>query len=165
MKMHCDKEELVIRARAEGLLGDNAEPTFAGGAALAEHVAACPVCQEALFIAELFERDQHALAARAPLPEADLVWWKAQLRTRREAFRRAEVPLVLAEKAAWVAGALSAAALAAWQWPAIRGWFALLTSPPFPGAHSETMAALFAASFASALVLAGVGIYLIWSEK
>jgi hypothetical protein len=165
MKMHCEKEEEVIRARAEGLLADDGEPAPESGAALREHVAVCPVCQEALSLAKLFERDQHALWALAPLPEADLVWWKAQLRARREAVRRAEAPVVFAEKAAWVAGALSAAGLAAWQWPAIRGWLALLTSAPILGSHSQPLAALFVASLASTLVLAGVSLYLIWSEK
>ena len=165
MKMHCEKEEEVIRARAEGLLAGDGEPASEGGAALREHVAACPICQEALFLAELFERDQRALGAQAPLPEADLVWWKAQLRARREAVRRAEAPVVFAEKAAWVTGALSAAGLAAWQWPAIRGWLALIASAPILGPHSEPLAALFVAGLVSTLVLAGVSLYLIWSEK
>src|SRR5436309_16019457 len=98
MKMHCEKEEEVIRARAEGLLADNAAPASEGGGALREHVTVCHVCQEALFLAELFERDQRALGAQASLPRADLVWWKAQLRVRREAVRRAEAPVVFAVK-------------------------------------------------------------------
>ncbi len=167
MKMHCEKEEEVIRARAEGLLAGDGEPArrLTGGAALREHVTLCPVCQEALFLAELFERDQRALGAQASLPEADLIWWKAQLRARREAVRRAEAPVVFAEKAAWVAGTLSAAGLAAWQWPAIRGWLALIASAPILDPHSEPLAALFVAGLVSTLVLAGVSLYLIWSEK
>jgi len=165
MKMHCEKEEEVIRARAEGLLAGDGESASASGAALREHVTLCPVCQEALFLAALFERDQRALGAQASLPEADLVWWKAQLRARREAVRRAEAPVVFAEKAAWVAGTLSAAGLAAWQWPAIRGWLAFIASTPTLDPHSEPLAALFVAGLVSTLVLAGVSLYLIWSEK
>jgi len=87
------------------------------------------------------------------------------LRARRETVRRAEAPVVFAEKAAWVTGALSAAGLAAWQWPAIRGWLALIASAPILGPHSEPLAALFVAGLVSTLVLAGVSLYLIWSEK
>jgi hypothetical protein len=165
MKTQCQREEEVIRARKEGLLAGEAKSATVNVAALREHVAACNVCQEVLFIAELFERYQSELAAQTHLPEADLVWWKAQLRARREAVRRAEAPVVMAERVAWIVGALSATALAAWQWPAIQGWINLSNHAQNAGAHPGAWITPFVAVLAGTLVLAGVGLYLIGSEK
>ena len=58
---------------------------------LAAHAAACPACSEAL-IAVSFLLDASAPEASA-VPPAGLVYWKAELRTRRERTEQALRPL------------------------------------------------------------------------
>lgn len=80
------------------------------------HVQSCPDCQDAMLVFEFLREEGEA--AQAETPPAGLVWFKSQLRLRREAAERAERPLVWGYRIAaalavggmiwasvWVAGA------------------------------------------------------------
>lgn len=96
---------------------------------LRTHVAACPVCSDVVAVAGplLALQDEAWSSVRVPSPGT--VWWRAQLRARREAARQAARPIGVAQAAAgacavlltlgacWAASAwisLAAQWLAAW---------------------------------------------------
>jgi hypothetical protein len=81
----CEQEGAVVRAVRTGL--------WPG--ALREHAAVCEACAEAMAIAAFLQ----APAAPAA-PEPGLMWWKLELRARREKALRAMRPLALAEHSA-----------------------------------------------------------------
>jgi hypothetical protein len=104
--MMCERESLVAAALKAGGLPEE----------LRVHVESCAECRDAVlvfeFLAEVSEAEQ------METPPAGLVWFKSQLRLRREAAERAERPLVWGYRVAaalamggmiwasiWVAGA------------------------------------------------------------
>ncbi|PYV16626.1 MAG: hypothetical protein DMG21_11165 [Acidobacteria bacterium] len=155
--MPCEREEELAEALRMERWPEGAPRE------LREHVAECPACTELALVASCLRRDAVAAEGEADLPEAGFVWWKARLVARRAATERAMRPVMVAQKAGLVAGALAAAGLAAWQWPVLKEW---LGGPIFPtSSHSSLWMGLLAASLAGTLVVAGIGLYLIWSER
>jgi hypothetical protein len=70
------------------------------------HAAACEACAEALTVTAFLSAGVETAGA----PEAGLVWWKLEIRARREAAEKAARPVVLAERL----GLAVAAGAAAW---------------------------------------------------
>jgi hypothetical protein len=60
---------------------------------LREHVAGCASCSELLSMASALIDDQRALVREAQVPSSAIVWWRAQMRSRREAAERAARPI------------------------------------------------------------------------
>lgn len=116
---HCDRESEVVKAARTGFWPDN----------LRSHTESCEACSEALLVSHyLNEEAASALdeaEALSPLPEAGLVWWKAQLQVRRETARRATRPVAIVEALSSAIGLVAAVALLVWAWPQVRGWSAL----------------------------------------
>lgn len=92
----CLFEADVLAAVIEGRWPLAVEPS------LREHAAACPLCSEVLTVASALAPDRHALKAEPSLPAAGTVWWRAQIRARREAAAAAGRPLLVAQAAAFV---------------------------------------------------------------
>lgn len=69
---------------------------------LRAHALACPLCAETALVAGFL---REAAATPVTVPEAGLVWWKAQLRRRREAAERALRPIAIAERVCVAAAA------------------------------------------------------------
>jgi hypothetical protein len=155
----CDREEELAEAiRMERW------PTGAP-AELRNHVAGCPDCAELSLITGYLRQEGKLAQSEAVLPDSGFVWWKARLLARRAAAERATRPVVIAERVGLIAGALAAAGLAAWQWPLIRESLAfsnLSISFPF---HPGAWLGFLAASLAGTVVVAGIGLYLISSER
>lgn len=81
----CDYEPGVVRAVRTGIWSDE----------LREHAGHCYACGEAMAVAGFL------LSEEVPaVPEAGLMWWKLELRARRERAARAMRPLMIAERAA-----------------------------------------------------------------
>lgn len=91
------------------------------------HVAQCTVCAEVVLVAQFLQRDDERARVEAALPEAGLVWWKAQLLARRAAAERAAQPIAIVESVACTSAVLSLVALMIWQWSRIHGWLSELT--------------------------------------
>ncbi len=93
---------------------------------LAAHVAECPVCAEALLVASFLKED----AGEMEVPAAGLVYWRAELRARREQAERALRPMRAMEMAAMVLLCLLAVGLGvvsgSMALPLIGGGFAAL---------------------------------------
>jgi hypothetical protein len=99
----CEKEPEVVRALARGELPED----------LLRHTEACLVCSEVRSIAQEL---QHLLqdSVEEPLESAASVWWRLNLRMRRDRVNRARLPLVWM---GWISAAtvLLVAFFAVWQ--------------------------------------------------
>jgi ferric-dicitrate binding protein FerR (iron transport regulator) len=104
----CPRESESVAALRRGPLD----------APLREHVLECEACSETLAVATALRESSDADSA--PLPSAGLVWWKAQMRMRREMAERATRPIE------WVQRASAVAVLAGSLW----GLFELGSSSP-----------------------------------
>ena len=81
-------------------------------------------------MARALELESAQAKAEMALPTAGLVWWKAQMRARREAADQAAQPIAIVEGLAWVSGVLCLVGTAIWQRRWIEewlGWFAQIT--------------------------------------
>ena len=132
----CSRETEVL-----DLVGIGQWPARAD-ADLATHVASCPHCADLVVVASaiLDERDRGEQYAR--LPDAGIVWFRAQVRAREDARRRAARPLLIAQIAGaavvvailamWSGGLIERVpALAASGWSALADLFA--TQPALIG--------------------------------
>ena len=67
-------------------------------------VEGCASCAEIAAIAQAFVDDRNGLAREAQVPSSAIVWWRAQMRSRREAVEAAAQPIT------WVQGLVLACA-------------------------------------------------------
>lgn len=123
-EQYCDKEHEVAAALAGG----------ACDAGILNHALECPVCSEALLVRE-FLRAGAQLASREieDLPDAMLVWRKAQAAAREKALHRATLPIRAVRIVASAAGVLTVPWLAFQSrrlWPGLSGaWLRDISSP------------------------------------
>jgi hypothetical protein len=110
----CEKEQAVYEALTRGRLD---EP-------LQAHVKVCSVCSDIVAVTSFLQREARTarVEARETLPSPDLVWWKAQMLSRRDAAERATRPIAIFEKVAYVTGAFGLVGFVAWNWNTIRNW-------------------------------------------
>jgi len=88
-RVECRYESEVLDAVASGRWPDRLD------AELREHASSCSICSEVAMVSAIY-RDEYALAMdQVRLPSAGLVWWKSELRARREAVRVASRPITL----------------------------------------------------------------------
>ncbi len=60
---------------------------------LRAHVASCAICSDVAAVASAMDVAVEEMRASADLPDASRVWWRAQLRARREAVEAAGRPI------------------------------------------------------------------------
>ena len=164
--MTCQHEMRVIEAARSGLWDTE----------LRRHAAECPVCADTALVAGVLQELRGGETHDVKLPDAGLVYWKSQLRARREAAARAAEPIAFVEKFALVCAALTVFGVCIWQWHAIQLWFASLAGgwsmPANAGAFQGFFANLWAGSSVLVLIcasgllvfLTGV-VCLIWNEE
>lgn len=87
----CEREREIVVALANGALHEE----------LQSHVASCTDCQDAALVAGFLSSE----LVEVEVPAGGLVWFKSQIRLRREAAERAELPLVWGNR---IAAALAA---------------------------------------------------------
>jgi hypothetical protein len=98
----CDREQELLAA----LRSHNWTPE------LRAHFAACDSCAELAITVEFMQ--QAAATTDPQVTPPGLVWWKAQLRARREAAQAAARPVLIAERAAAIVALLGAVGAMAW---------------------------------------------------
>lgn len=114
---------------------------------LASHVARCAECSETAVVAAALLDERRAAVRDASIPSSGLVWWRMQMRARREAAVRVERTLSFAHVlvvagasgvalaifgGAWLAGALAIPPLPfSWTWIAGLAGAAGLVLAPF----------------------------------
>ena len=95
--VNCDREQEVVGGLRSGGLGPE----------LLRHVATCSVCSDVVAVIE-FLQEEASLAGTLPLSDANFIWRKAQLRSRREALASATRPIRVFTNLAYVASAVAA---------------------------------------------------------
>lgn len=135
-------------------------PSCAGDE-LRAHVEACPVCADVVAIAAAMQEEHTLALQQAHVPTAGLVWWRAELRARQEAARKAARPMTLVQG---VAGACLVAALltitglfSPWLRSQVSDWMPRPSA--WPTVDSTALVAL-AAPWGTTLLLA-LGVWLV----
>ena len=168
----CEQESAVLEAVESGRWPQGCD------AELRAHVAQCATCGDVVLVARILQQEKRRAEVEAPLPAAGLVWWKAQLRARREAAARAAEPIAWVERAAGLFGVVSLVALALWRWDWVAAWIDWLAdlphSAPFrpgnlwtPGVFSlfQNFGLLIVLSASACLLLASLVLYFAFKEE
>lgn len=164
--MECQHEMRVIEAARSGLWDDE----------LRRHAAECAVCADTLLAARVLRELRASEPQDIKLPDAGLVYWKSQLRARREAAARAAEPIALVERFALVCAALTILGVSIWRRHAIRLWLVSLASGWSWPANAGALQTFFSGLWTkpdSLVVICAVGLLvfltgvvcLIWNEE
>jgi len=165
----CEKEPAVTELLQSGRWPEACD------AALRSHVESCAVCSEVALVAGLLREENAALLADVKLPDAGLVWWKAQLRARREAAEFAARPIALAERFALACGLAVLLAFMVWKRGDLHTWLGRLASFGHSDAHwlqslvlnslNQPASVFFVASASLLVLFMACLVYAIWAEK
>ena len=126
-QIECEFESDVLAAVIQSRVRVDAE--------LQEHMKTCAICADVAAVAGAIECAREETVACVSLPDSGLVWWKAQMRARREAVETAGRPITAIQVAAFAcAMALMGACIGA-----TSSWFqsALNTFIPYATALIE----------------------------
>ena len=98
-QIECEFEADVLTAAIQSRWPDRVDD------GLREHVKTCAICADVAAVAGAIEcaREESAALAAAPdtLPDSGRVWWKAQMRARREAVEAVGRPITAVQVAAF----------------------------------------------------------------
>jgi hypothetical protein len=94
----CAKEQELVAALHDGTL--NTE--------LLSHAGSCTVCADVLRVAAFLHEESASLDRELRLPDATVIWRKAQARAREKAFAKATLPIRIARTCAYVMAVLAA---------------------------------------------------------
>jgi hypothetical protein len=163
-KIECEFETDVLSAVIQSRWPERVD------AELREHAKHCEICSDVAAVAGAIEcaREESAEYARVPeaLPDSGRVWWKAQMRARREAVQAAGRPITAIQIAAFACamvlmgacvGATSSWFQSALQW--VREQMDTGKLIPYAVALVESHGLLVAAMAAMVLVIP-VAVYL-----
>jgi hypothetical protein len=93
---------------------------------LKSHAAACRTCADLVLVAGAFQRARATTIAAARPATPGAIWWRAQLRSRQQAFERIERPLIGAQVFALVAVLLPIIGFVAFEARNLLAWFGSL---------------------------------------
>jgi hypothetical protein len=133
---------------------------------LSKHIHDCPRCGQQVLLATAFQSDRARAIQAAPIQHPGLVWWRAQLRRREQAFRHVGRSTSTAHLFALVITIAAAVTLLFRQIQTGSGWPSWLTEP-YGALQSGTISVLSSAKDGVAtdpnlLMLAtGVGLLLL----
>ncbi len=156
----CPREQEVIDAVASGRWPERCDPE------LTEHVAACDGCRDLAAVFGLLGASWEDARQDAPVPAAGTVWWRAQVRARRDAERTAARPITVTQ----AAGAFLGIVLVVFAIVRIYPWFLSALASPFGQLRLEAPAALLPGGWllalaAAALVgFASIAVYLVVAD-
>lgn len=94
MTRECERSADVGAAIAGGALQSDVD--------LQAHVDTCESCRDLALVMSALRSEREHARRHAPVPSAGLVWWRLQLRARREAARQATAPMTFMHAAAFV---------------------------------------------------------------
>ena len=93
MKNHsCEQEQAIAAAVRAGTLD----------ATLLAHANRCPICSDVLLVAEFLQADSTSLERDLNIPDAVVLWKKAELRAKEKALAKATLPIRVARISAGV---------------------------------------------------------------
>ncbi len=85
-KPECPREDELLEALQTSRWAQADE-------SLRDHVAGCAACTDMLAVVAPLLDEHHALMQQATVPSSAIVWWRAQMRSRREAAEQAGRPI------------------------------------------------------------------------
>ena len=164
----CAREDELLEALQTSRWPETCAP------GLREHVDSCVACRDLLAVAAPLLEEHRALVAGASVPSSAIVWWRAQLRSRREAAEQAAQPI------SWMFGigmACAAGLLAtllgivvptfrravSWTGGLVREWTGFTLPVPVDALASPVATAAFAA-IGLCLLLAPIALYYTFRE-
>jgi len=156
--IECSREQDVIDAVSSGRWPDRCDD------ALRVHVAACAICAEVAKVARALQDDHEAAWRDARVPPSGRVWWRAEMRARQEAARKAARPITLVQGAAAACAGGVALALAVLLWPTLTAALGLLTASSLATVLPQFGVPL-AIGIGSILLLTPVALYFVFSEE
>ncbi|HKW27632.1 MAG TPA: hypothetical protein VJN48_17740 [Terriglobales bacterium] len=132
-------------------------------AELRAHLACCETCGEAALVAESLQAEQQ-IGELPALPSAGQVWWKAQIRGRREDAERALKPVQVAQRTSAACALLALCFLIVHYAPQLQQWLNHL--PAVVPSTEESLAGVFFASAIAIVAALSAGLsYLLHSSK
>jgi len=133
---------------------------------LSKHIQTCPKCKQQVLLATAFQSDRARTIQAAPIQHPGLIWWRAQLRRREQAFRQVGRSTSTAHLFALAISVVAAVTMFLHQRQAGTGWPSWLLEP-YSALQSGTVSILTSAKDGVAtdpnlLMLAtGVGVLLL----
>lgn len=144
-------------------------------AELRDHVLTCPACAELVAVMVPLRQARTAAWQEAAVPDAHVVWWRAQIRARAEAAQTVAQPMTFVQAAAAVALAVVVLAFApgGLRWLGVRLPDAALVQAlseavsrgAGPAAIGAFPAAAVLAGAAACVALAAVALYVVLAEE
>ncbi len=158
----CPREQEVVDAVVSGRWPDRCDPD------LSRHVAECEGCRDLAGIFGLLGVSWEDARQDAHVPAAGTVWWRAQVRARRDAQRAAARPITVTQ----AAGAFLAIVLVVAAIVRIYPWFLSALASPFGQLRFDAPAAaallpggwLLALAAAAVIGFASIAVYLAVAE-
>ena len=155
---NCAREDELLEAL------QSARWPEATDASLREHVHTCATCTDLLAVAAPLLNEHHALLREAQVPSSAIVWWRAQMRSKREAAEKAAQPITFVQGItfACIAGLLATAlglfvptfrGALAWVAEAAGAWSGYSLAMPVDALANPVVLAAVAALGLCALVL------------
>jgi len=157
--IQCSREAEIIEVISAGRWPAQTHPE------LRAHVKSCAICSDVTTVA-LAMREHHDTTVDIAVPSAGLVWWRAELRARREARRAAERPLTLVHGLAGACAIGVMAAVLSQMSPLFNRFFASLIAfmPESPTLLLQQHLPL-ALGLGALVVLAPLALYFVFSDK
>jgi hypothetical protein len=156
----CPREQDLIDAVTTGQWPDRCDEE------LKSHVAACQGCQDLVTIVAPLGDAWAGSRADANLPASGTVWWRAQMRARQEAARKAERPITIVQTVAAVAAAMILVVVLVAMSPWLASSFA--SSREFltidVSRLQPTQGWLLAGSAAAVVAIASLAVYFVVAE-
>jgi hypothetical protein len=142
-------------------------------AELHDHVDRCAFCRELVAVVLPLLEDHSALCRDARVPPAGAVWWRAQMRARREAAEAAIRPITVVERLALACAIGLTGGAATLMMPATRQWVSAMVEAvrraTLGGIELAQLQALAPAGIlplvAAWLLIAPIAIYLAVGEE
>ena len=104
----CAREADVLEAVSMDRWPDCGDPD------LVAHASACALCADVIEVARALQDDRRTACQRATVPTSGIIWWRAEMRARNEAARKASRPITVVQLVA--AACLLGVAVAASPW-------------------------------------------------
>lgn len=108
--IECAREQDVLDAVAAGRWPDRCERD------LRAHVERCAICAEVAAVAHALREDYERAWQQSQVPPSGRVWWRAEMRARHEAARRAAQPITVVQGLVGACVVGLALALLQWTW-------------------------------------------------
>jgi hypothetical protein len=157
----CEKEPAVLGAMRAGQWEKS----------LRDHVAACSACADLVLVRQFMDEEakSNRRVNHPGLPSPGLIWWKAQMLSKRAAAERAIRPIKIVEKAAFACAPLGLAGMILWKWTEIQTWVAPLRTTWTQIASVGATPLLNPFLYMSAgvfllLILLAFALYVVWAE-